>query len=127
MLYGPKTTPIAIAISGAELQGARLGRAAPAHHAAQVGLVRAQRQARHREGHPARAGLAATFFTPIFYEVDLNRAIARLGAVALSSARPHGVAEGGILAPLVREVEVECLPLEIPDVIEVDVTALGHP
>ena len=41
------------------------------------------------------------------------------------SARPHGVAEGGILAPLVREVEVECLPLEIPEVFEVDVTALG--
>jgi large subunit ribosomal protein L25 len=35
------------------------------------------------------------------------------------------VAEGGILAPLIREVEVECLPLEIPEFFDVDVSALG--
>ena len=39
--------------------------------------------------------------------------------------KPAGVAEGGILAPLAREVEVECLPLEIPEFFDVDVTALG--
>ena len=36
-----------------------------------------------------------------------------------------GVVEGGILQPIVREIEVECLPTEIPEFIEVDVSALG--
>lgn len=38
---------------------------------------------------------------------------------------PPGVKEGGILEHLLRELDVECLPLEIPDRIEVDVSALG--
>jgi len=36
--------------------------------------------------------------------------------------KAKGVANGGILAPLERTATVECLPLEIPDSIEVDVT-----
>ncbi|MDE2509405.1 MAG: 50S ribosomal protein L25 [Planctomycetota bacterium] len=39
-----------------------------------------------------------------------------------------GVAEGGILEPLLHELKVSCLAASIPDVIRVDVTALqiGH-
>jgi len=58
------------------------------------------------------------------YEVDLNRAI-RVQVPLRFIGKPAGVAEGGILQPLVREVEVECLPMEIPEFFEVDVTALG--
>ena len=36
-----------------------------------------------------------------------------------------GVVDGGILQPILREIEVECLPTEIPDFIEVDVSPLG--
>jgi large subunit ribosomal protein L25 len=40
--------------------------------------------------------------------------------------RPKGVAEeGGILDQHMREVEIECLALDIPEVIEVDVSELG--
>jgi large subunit ribosomal protein L25 len=34
------------------------------------------------------------------------------------------VVRGGILQPIVREVEVECLPLDIPNAFNVDVSAL---
>jgi large subunit ribosomal protein L25 len=37
---------------------------------------------------------------------------------------PVGVKEGGIMEYLIREVEIECLPKDLPDVIEVDVTNL---
>jgi len=37
---------------------------------------------------------------------------------------PAGVKEGGILEHLLREVEIEGLPLDIPDHIEIDVTEL---
>ena len=36
-----------------------------------------------------------------------------------------GVQEGGIVEQMVRELEIECLPTDIPAHIEVDVTALG--
>jgi large subunit ribosomal protein L25 len=38
---------------------------------------------------------------------------------------PAGVKEGGIMEYLIREVEVECLPKDLPEVIEVDVTSLA--
>jgi large subunit ribosomal protein L25 len=39
---------------------------------------------------------------------------------------PRGAKDfGGILEPILREVEVECLPADIPAHVEVDVTALG--
>jgi large subunit ribosomal protein L25 len=34
--------------------------------------------------------------------------------------------EGGILEQVLREIELECLPADIPNAIEVDVTALTH-
>ncbi|RKY85609.1 50S ribosomal protein L25 [candidate division KSB1 bacterium] len=37
---------------------------------------------------------------------------------------PVGVKEGGIIEQLIREVEIEALPLDIPDHIEVDVSHL---
>lgn len=38
---------------------------------------------------------------------------------------PAGVKEGGIMEYLIREVDIECLPKDLPEAIEVDVTALG--
>ncbi len=39
--------------------------------------------------------------------------------------RAQGVHEGGILEEILREIEVECLPAAIPNVIDVDVSRLG--
>lgn len=59
-----------------------------------------------------------------FYEVDLT---ARLTvSVPLHFVgKAAGVVAGGILQPVMREVQVECLPTEIPEFIEVDVSGLG--
>ena len=53
-----------------------------------------------------------------------HRAPRRLGPFPLRRARPPAWSKGGILQPILREIEVECLPTEIPEFIEVDVTAL---
>ena len=57
-------------------------------------------------------------------EVDLAKPL-RVQVPLKFSGRPAGAIEGGILQPLEREVLVECLPLEIPEVVEVDVSPLG--
>jgi len=59
-----------------------------------------------------------------FYEVALDRALEVKVHVELSGV-PVGVkTQGGVLDFVTRELEVECLPTEIPEKIVVDVSAL---
>ncbi len=123
ILYGPKTKATAIAISGAELRS-------------RVSSSARQRLMRLKSSAPElndrhvivkdiqRAPVSGNFVHADFYEVDLTQPL-RVEVPLRFTGKPVGVAEGGILQPLVREVEVECLPLEIPEVVEVDVTALN--
>lgn len=57
-------------------------------------------------------------------EVALNKPL-RVNVPLRFTGRPAGAIDGGILQPLEREVLVECLPLEIPESVEVDVSPLG--
>lgn len=70
-----------------------------------------------------RAPISGAITHADFYEVDLNARL-RVFVALKFVGKPKGVAEGGILQPLIRQVEVECLPLEIPEFIEVDVSNL---
>ncbi len=62
-----------------------------------------------------------------FYEVDVTRKITVMVGLHFVG-RPEGVIQGGVLQPIVRELQVECLPLDIPAALEVDVSPLqiGH-
>lgn len=62
-----------------------------------------------------------------FYEVDVSRKITVMVGLHFTG-RAEGVVQGGVLQPIVRELEVECLPLDIPAQLEVDVSSLqiGH-
>ncbi len=62
-----------------------------------------------------------------FYEVDLSRKITVMVGLHYVG-RPEGVIQGGVLQPIARELEVECLPMDIPAQLEVDVSPLqiGH-
>jgi large subunit ribosomal protein L25 len=60
-----------------------------------------------------------------FYRVNMDRRIQVTVPVVLKG-EPRGVKlEGGVLDFLTREIEMECLPAEIPNAIEVDVSGLG--
>jgi large subunit ribosomal protein L25 len=58
------------------------------------------------------------------YEVDVTAKLT-LRVPLHFVGRAAGVELGGILQPVRRELEVLCLPTEIPDFIEIDVTHLG--
>jgi large subunit ribosomal protein L25 len=59
-----------------------------------------------------------------FYEVALDVAIEVRVALHFEGKAP-GVALGGILQPIIREMPVRCLPTAIPEFISVDVSALA--
>ncbi|NIO07535.1 MAG: 50S ribosomal protein L25 [Deltaproteobacteria bacterium] len=62
-----------------------------------------------------------------FYEVDLSQKLT-VKVPLHFVGKPEGVVKGGILQPVVREIEVECLPSDIPPSLDVDVAPLdiGH-
>jgi large subunit ribosomal protein L25 len=123
VLYGPTAKPAALSVASSELK-ARI--AASAH----TRIVRLKSASAELDGRHVivkdvqRAPVSGEVLHADLYEVDLNRAI-RVQVALKFTGKAAGVAEGGILQPLVRTVEVECLPLEIPESIEVEVTALG--
>jgi len=59
-----------------------------------------------------------------FFEVDLTERLT-VSVPLHFIGKAVGAVAGGILQPVVREIEVECLPTEIPEFLEVDVSALG--
>jgi len=59
-----------------------------------------------------------------FYEVDVNKPITVTVPLHFIG-KAQGVTAGGLLQSLRREVTVECLPREIPEFIQVDVTTLA--
>jgi large subunit ribosomal protein L25 len=58
-----------------------------------------------------------------FYEIDPKRKI-RVQVPVEPKGKAAGVEMGGLLQVIRRELEVLCLPGEIPDAIEIDVSAL---
>jgi large subunit ribosomal protein L25 len=60
-----------------------------------------------------------------FYRVNMDRRI-QVSVQVVVKGEPRGVkVEGGVLEILHREIELECLPGEIPSAIEIDVSNLG--
>jgi len=59
-----------------------------------------------------------------FYKVDMNRKI-RVRVPIIVKGKSIGVELGGILQIVRRKLEVLCLPLEIPESIEIDITDLN--
>jgi large subunit ribosomal protein L25 len=59
-----------------------------------------------------------------FYEIDLKKPIRGFVEVRFDG-KAIGLSEGGLLNVVTREVEVECLPTDIPEAITADVSSLG--
>ena len=58
-----------------------------------------------------------------FYEVDMNRKI-KVMVPVVTTGKSVGVEEGGLLNIVRRELEVFCLPGDIPESVEIDITEL---
>jgi len=126
VLYGPKRETVMIAVATTEvatklahLEGSHLIRLMhadgpdPELHERMVLVRETQR-------HP----LTGAVLHADFYEVELTERL-RVSVPLHFLGKPAGVVAGGILQPIQREIEVECLPTEIPEFIAVDVSALG--
>lgn len=122
VIYGPKIEPLPLQIDRKEfvtrvagLEGSHLVRIKSASPllADKVALVKAM------EFHPVTGEIVHADF----YEVDLTEKI-QVNVPLHFVGKAEGVVRGGILQPIVREIEVECLPMDIPEYLTVEVTPL---
>jgi len=123
ILYGPATKPTPLVLPGAELKARVSGHA-------RAPVIRLKSAVPEIDGKYVvlkdiqRAPVSGEILHADLYEVDLKRTL-RVEVPIRFTGRAVGVTDGGILQPLARYVTVECLPLEIPEFVEVDVSALG--
>ena len=123
VLYGPKTDPVLLSVDSKELE-----QVLKDSTAAQVilNLIIQNGETSNKtamikelQTHP----LSRKYLHIDFYEVVMDQKInVKIPVVVTGTSK--GVELGGVLQIVRRELEVYCLPLEIPDNIEIDVTDL---
>lgn len=122
VIYGNLGATTPISVGGAELK-------TRVHTAARQRLMRLKSDTSELDGKHVivkdlqRTPVSGDILHVDLYEVDLNKPL-RVSIALRFTGRAAGLVDGGILQPLERNVEVECLPLEIPEAIEIDVTPL---
>jgi large subunit ribosomal protein L25 len=121
VLYG-KGHSRAIAVEERRLRAALTG---PSGLHAILDVVVGEQKATHHavlkdyQQHPVRGTLTHVDF----HEVRLDRPI-QASVVVQLVGESLGVKEGGVLSQVTREVNVEALPMEIPEHVEVDISAM---
>jgi large subunit ribosomal protein L25 len=121
VLYGPDTEATMLAVDTHELELALKDGFAKALIRLTIdGGTKRPVMIRELQTHP----VAATLIHADFMEIDMKRKITvMIPVVAVGTCA--GVEMGGLLQVVRRELEVECLPSQIPEAIEVDVTELN--
>jgi len=122
--YGPERATLSIEVDAkefstkvAQLEGSHLIRfnSSSEELTGKVALVR------ELQFHPVSGSLLHADL----YEVDLSKKLTVRVPLHFVGKAIGVTQQGGILQPILRDVEAECLPLDIPDFFEVDVTPLG--
>ena len=121
ILYGPDNEPISIAVNTYELEtllkSSRSGQVFVKLSIDGVGERKAILKELQR--HP----VSGHFIHADFYEVAMDRKIRAMVPV-VTRGKSKGVETGGMLQIIRRELEVLCLPDDIPETFEIDITEL---
>jgi large subunit ribosomal protein L25 len=123
VVYGPKTTPLSLFIS--EIDAVRYNK-----HGFENSIFTITSKDKDLDGmkvlkksvdiHPlSRRPVHMDFFAP-----DMTQTV-RVEVEVRLNGKAIGTTEGGLVSQVRRTVEIECLPLEIPEFFELDITNLG--
>lgn len=123
VLYGPKTESVPLIIDTKELE-ACLKEGSVAQSIFNLAVEGGAKKAtavmiREMQRHP----VSGDILHADFYEIDMKHRI-RVMVPVTTVGKSKGVELGGTLQIVRREIEVLCLPTEIPDNIVVDITEL---
>jgi large subunit ribosomal protein L25 len=124
VLYGPKTRPIPLTLNYKEIQNI-LSKAAGTNvlislrigQGDQVDVKTVMIKEYQLDS------LRSTLIHADLYEVSMDKKITVMVPINIEGKAP-GIEQGGSLSQINREVEIECLPSDIPDKIDVDISNL---
>lgn len=123
VVYGPKTEPINVLadeLMVRKYQGRRFESTIFTLKSDEKGLGGVAVILRDVQVHPvSRRPVHVDFYAP-----DMTKPV-RVNVEIRLEGKAIGTAEGGLLEHLLRDVEVEVLPLDIPEFISLDVTSMG--
>ena len=123
VLYGPNTDPVMLAINRSELENTLKGSSAgQALFSLTIDGEQKPRAAMIKELQVSP--LSREYLHVDFYEVDMSRKINVMVPVT-TTGQAAGIEMGGMLQLIRRELEVLCLPGEIPETIKIDITDLN--
>ncbi len=123
VLYGPNTDPVMLTINLGELEDiAKGGGAGQALLSITVDGAKKPRTAMIKELQVSP--LSRDYLHVDFYEVDMKNKINVMVPVT-TTGKCVGIEMGGMLQLIRRELEVLCLPGDIPEFIEIDITELN--
>ncbi len=124
VLYGPETEPILLSVNIIDLEQAmQKGTSSQVLFSLVIQNDKTNKKAvmiKELQIHP----VSRNFLHVDFYEIDMNRKINVKVPVTIKG-KSKGLEFGGTLQILRRELEVLCLPLKVPESIEVDITDLN--
>jgi len=124
VLYGPSTQPIMLAVNVREFERAvqkgNIRRTIFALSIQSCAALTKPAVIKELQTHP----VSGQFLHVDFYEIDMNRKL-RVMVPIVPKGKAKGEEFGGMMQIIEREIEVFCLPQEIPDALELDVTELG--
>ncbi|MCP3955306.1 MAG: 50S ribosomal protein L25/general stress protein Ctc [Desulfobacterales bacterium] len=123
VLYGPNTDPVMLSIDLGELEEiVKGGSAGQAILGISVDGTKEPRTAMIKELQVSP--LSRDYLHVDFYEVDMKRKINVMVPVT-TTGKCIGIEMGGMIQLIRRELEVLCLPGNIPEFIEIDITELN--
>jgi large subunit ribosomal protein L25 len=124
VLYGPKTEPVLLSVTKSDLEllfkKGGIGQVVLNLVIQKNGeTLTMPAMIKELQTHP----VTRNFIHVDFYEIKMDQKItAKIPVITTGKAK--GVELGGILQIIRRELEVECLPLAVPESIEVDISEL---
>ena len=124
VLYGPGTQPVMLSVNVRDfehvVQKGNIRRTIFSLSIQNGSTVTKPAVIKELQTHP----VSGQFLHVDFYEVDMHRKL-RVMVPLMPKGKAKGEEFGGMMQIIEREIEVLCLPQEIPDALELDVTELG--
>ena len=123
VFYGPETEPIMLSVEISDLEKA-LKKSSASQALFNLTILNGENTSRpsmikELQIHP----VSRDYLHVDFYGISMDRKIS-VKVPVVAKGKSQGVELGGILQIIRRELEIFCLPGEIPDTIELDVTDL---
>lgn len=123
VLYGPGTEPVLLSVGIKDLEKV-LKKSTASQALLNLTILNGENTSRpamikELQIHP----VSRDYLHIDFYKISMDRKI-RVKVPVVVKGKSRGVEEGGILQIIRRELEILCLPTEIPETIELDITEL---